>query len=742
MAGGDSRGTIAFSSGRPLMPFDIFACPVSAIHSRDEVHLTDGISHNYNCRPIPPVALKTLLKRPKLVAEVGATEADVDGGQVCGFVFVSERDDGLETLYVALHLGAVGETPPKVFSMAEIFGSEDFSGARLEDSGCFAGGYTVGSHTVDHCIVYVSTKEPAGERRSPWTAVYKTSLRTGKTDRLTPQGVSDLSPAVSPSGRFIAVASFQRKNWYGEIDKLDTDIYVMDVDSEGTATGRGRRLVITDGGWPSWGSDDVIFFHRGVRQENRFEAHWGVLRYCMTTEQIIRVTPEDIDAMTPAAISETKLAVATVRQKSNPWILMLPEQYRHIEIFDMTKDLDRPARITINIRPKGHHFNPFVLDGGSRIGYHRCIIKQLLFEGNGHIVPRSNFEVAKLQTPESHKDIDLISMFALYPSISKDGSMLAFIDRECRAVWLADNNGLRLIYQKTRGQNSLFAVSWNQNPNKDTLYVCVGPNYNVVKAVEIYAILNASKPRAQRRVQQLTAGGFNNSFPSSSPDGNKLVFASTRYTGDKGEYFRQYKNLYIMEDAEIGEFGDSDLTRLTYGPWTDIHCQWSPNGDWIVFSSSRDRPSDAPVCDILDEGCYAVFLVKATDPTVVVRVIKSSDDLRGHVQFPVFSADGRSIAVAADLAAVSAEPISLPRIIEGLRCYHDIFVVDIDTEDLTKNKDVRRFHRITHSRYECSKFSWTAIATDNQKAHWNMLLPTFRQFEPIGNLSIPRRFAC
>ena len=82
-----------------------------------------------------------------------------------------------------------------------------------------------------------------------------------------------------------------------------------------------------------------------------------------------------------------------------------------------------------------------------------------------------------------------------------------------------------------------------------------------------------------------------------------------------------------------------------------------------------------------------MFLVKVTDPSVVVRVIKSGDDLRGHVQYPVFSADGRSIAVAADLAAVSAEPISLPPIVDGVRCYHDMFVVDIDTKDLTKNKD-------------------------------------------------------
>ena len=91
MVGGESRGTIAFCTGRPPVPLDIFACPVSARDSSDEVPLTDGTSHNYNCGLIPPAALKTLLKRPKLFAEVSATKADVDGGQVWGFVFFSER---------------------------------------------------------------------------------------------------------------------------------------------------------------------------------------------------------------------------------------------------------------------------------------------------------------------------------------------------------------------------------------------------------------------------------------------------------------------------------------------------------------------------------------------------------------------------------------------------------------------------------------------------------------------------
>lgn len=185
--GGESRGSIAFfATYRPPVPLDIFSCPVPPSSSRDEFHLTDGISYNYNCRPIPPAALKTLLKRPKLAAEGGATDADVDAGCVSGLVFVSERDDSLETLRIALRFNANNKV--KVFSLADIYGVTEFGGTRLEDSGCIGGGYKEGSRTIDHSLIYVSTKEPVEERRSPWTVVYKTNLRTGKTDRLTPKG--------------------------------------------------------------------------------------------------------------------------------------------------------------------------------------------------------------------------------------------------------------------------------------------------------------------------------------------------------------------------------------------------------------------------------------------------------------------------------------------------------------------------------------------------------------------------
>uniref|UniRef100_A0A453MXX3 Dipeptidylpeptidase IV N-terminal domain-containing protein n=1 Tax=Aegilops tauschii subsp. strangulata TaxID=200361 RepID=A0A453MXX3_AEGTS len=112
----------------------------------------------------------------------------------------------------------------------------------------------------------------------------------------------------------------------------------------------------------------------------------------------------------------------------------------------------------------------------------------------------------------------------------------------------------------------------------------MGPSFKANETLEIYAIPHLSSGATERRL--LTKGKFNNAFPSTNPDGTKLVFRSTRDGGDN-----KYKNLYIM-DTEIGEDA-GEAERITEGNWIDTHSQWSSNIEWIVFLSNRDKPTDA-----------------------------------------------------------------------------------------------------------------------------------------------------
>ena len=61
-----------------------------------------------------------------------------------------------------------------------------------------------------------------------------------------------------------------------------------------------------------------------------------------------------------------------------------------------------------------------------------------------------------------------------------------------------------------RSSNSIFSIVWNQNPDKDTLYVCIGPSFSASQPLEIYAISHVSERHTAQRVSRLTDGGFNN----------------------------------------------------------------------------------------------------------------------------------------------------------------------------------------------------------------------------------------
>lgn len=419
-------------------------------------------------------------------------------------------------------------------------------------------------------------------------------------------------------------------------------------------------------------------------------------------------------------------------------------QYRHIEIFDMNGL--PPVHVTQTMRPESDHYIPFVLGCGGRIGYHRCRSGSDLVQHYGDHVPRN---LHRLESPV--KDVGLFRVSGVFPTISK----LAFIDNEFKAVWIADGQGLRIVYE-TREPDSIFSPVWNQNPDKDILYVCISTStstyFNARKSLEIYAISNASGDAVQRQAQRLTYGGFNNLFPSSSPDGNKFVFQSTRdFFAGKGNSQQQqqqsfggktslqpmrstreeqehknlffdkgHKNLYIMLKQKCYAYrrpGISEegwVTRLTKGSWTDTHCEWSPRGDWVAFSSTRDKPGE----NSKGPGSFSVYLVKAYDPTVVIKLINGLDGYCGHVDYQVFSPDGRSIAVTMDLAAVSVDN-SLPMSMHRVRPYGDIFVVGIDPDDnKIKSKDARCFRRITHSRYECSALAWPT----DPNTQWNITL--------------------
>ncbi|KAL7200331.1 hypothetical protein ACSBR1_032288 [Camellia fascicularis] len=122
----------------------------------------------------------------------------------------------------------------------------------------------IGSTVSNKRLYFVSAHEPLAEDKlfKSWSALYSTGLHdeidNKEIVRLTLYGSVDYSPAISPSGEFIAVASYDFRPWAcDDFHDLHTDIVVF-RESDPTK----RTVVCQHGGWPTWSGDSTIYFHR------------------------------------------------------------------------------------------------------------------------------------------------------------------------------------------------------------------------------------------------------------------------------------------------------------------------------------------------------------------------------------------------------------------------------------------------------------------------------------------------
>ncbi|GLT42693.1 hypothetical protein SLA2020_166790 [Shorea laevis] len=600
------KGIIVFSTvGRPNYGFDVFSVQLNHIAADTEHRLTDGSSINFNAQFV-----------------------DEDGS----VVFVSERS-GSPRIYLTRpglpNPEQLPSVPHSLFHDRPIL--------------------------KNNRLYFVSAHEQPDRQFQSWAALQSTEIgdKDNKITRLTPYGAVDYSPAVSKSGKFIAVASYGSRSWGGEFHELNTDIVVFPESDPNK-----RILVCERGGWPTWSSDSSIYFHRQAD-----DGWWSVFRVDFPENPHefsgfpiapIRVTPPGLHCCTPAAFHDGKrLAVATRRRDKN---------YRHIEIFDFESKVFYPVSELIN--PNFHHYNPFVSPDSTLLGYHR-------FRGESTQGETTMPHLEPIKSPI--RDIRLLRINGNFPSFSPDGHLIAFnrdfdlnagikiVKSDCSKRWT-------LIKDRTAFYNS-----WSRT-EKNVIYTSLGPIFESARAtVQIARItfdvadLNGDREEIPCDVKILTREDTgNNAFPSCSPDGKSIVFRSGR---------SRHKNLYIL-DAVKGEF-DGGIRQLTNGPWIDTMPSWSPKGDLIAFSSNMHKPDNPDV--------FSIYVIKP-DGSDLRRIHLAGAEGSGEVDrerinHVCFSSDGEWLVFAANLGGVTAEPVSWPN---QFQPYGDLFVVRLDGSGLMR----------------------------------------------------------
>ncbi|XP_050210005.1 uncharacterized protein LOC126660500 [Mercurialis annua] len=608
------KGTVVFTTvGRQNYGFDVYSVKIpsdlnsSSFSNSDEHRHTDGVSLNFNAQ---------------------FTEDNQ------AIVYISERSS-----FPSIYLSKIHNTKPEKlpFIPESLFHDRPI--------------------IKNNRLYFISAHEKPDKLFKSWNALYTMSLNQSRREitRLTPYDVADFSPAVSLSGKYIAVASYGSRLWGTEFEDLKTDIVVF-KESE-----PDKRIVVCQrGGWPTWSGDSTIYFHRKAD-----DGFWSIFQVKLpedfsqfTCSDPIRITPPGVNCITPCAMHDGKrIAVATRRRNKT---------YRHIEIFDLASGIFHPVTELIN--PSFHHYNPFVSQDSMFIGYHRF---------RGESAAHGETTIPNLEPVKSHiNDLRMVRINGSFPSFSPEGDFISYNAGLSQGLHIVKSDGSKRWTLITRDRVA-FHTAWSPT-EKNVIYTTLGPVFasmeSTVQIARVSFDLSDLKPDGDQIIQcdvkiLTKQDSGNNAFPACSPDGKYLVFRSGR---------SGHKNLYIM-DAVDGEF-KGGIRQLTNGPWTDTMPSWSPKGDLIAFSSNRHNPGHS--------NPFSIYVIKPDGSDLrrihlegSERLTQADREWMERINHVSFTNDGEWFLFTANLGSVTAEAVSLPRQIQP---YGDVYMARLDGSGLQR----------------------------------------------------------
>lgn len=441
-------------------------------------------------------------------------------------------------------------------------------------------------------IVFVTTR--AGGTADLWTL----DVQTHRAKALTSGPGGDFRPAWSPDGQWIAFSSDRTTGLpfaHGRWEALHvTDIYLIHPDGSGV-----KRLTdhTATCGSPKWSADG----HR-------------VIAYCNAPQETMdfRQGEGAIEGGATRVITIDVASAAATEVSAGPGVKMSPAFVAGNDIAFVRKD--KPAGIQYvsgKTGPKGELLGAAWSPDGSRVAFHKVLTADAPYgKPMGSRLPGYDLRLGGMQ-PSFSPSGDRYAAADYVPS-PIGGNTLSIVDA-------ATNTARPLFHEKER---SVLGPQWSVKGDQIIFGIghfgaffngfhdlFLGKPDRVDGGAQI-AMINVDGSG----FRELTTGPNNNGFPSMSPDGTRVVY---RTFGPAGEGLRilniatkavatltdGYDNfplwsprgdLIMFSRIEQGDYeiftikpDGTGVKRLTRSPGNDAHMGWSPDGEHIVFASSR-----------------------------------------------------------------------------------------------------------------------------------------------------------